>query len=155
MDAKLLTLGFVLEKNKILLGMKKKGLGEGRWNGFGGKVEAGETIEEGMKREFFEECGLEVKKVEPVGKIEFSWETKPTVLEVHFFKVIEYNGEPKESEEMKPQWFEISKIPFEKMWKDDPYWMPLFLAGKKFKGKFLFNEKDEVIKHELKETTEF
>ena len=47
---KLLTLTFVRESAKVLLGYKKRGFGEGRWNGFGGKVEPGETIEEGAKR---------------------------------------------------------------------------------------------------------
>lgn len=37
-------------KNQILLGMKKRGLGSGKWNGFGGKVEPNETIEEAAKR---------------------------------------------------------------------------------------------------------
>ena len=47
---KLLTLAFVTQKDKVLLGLKKKGFGMGRWNGFGGKVEKGETIEEAAKR---------------------------------------------------------------------------------------------------------
>jgi 8-oxo-dGTP pyrophosphatase MutT (NUDIX family) len=47
---KLLTLLFVLEPGKVLLGMKKRGFGVGRWNGFGGKVQSGESIEEGAIR---------------------------------------------------------------------------------------------------------
>ena len=47
---KILTLLFVLEPGRVLLGMKKRGFGMGRWNGFGGKVQAGETIEEGAIR---------------------------------------------------------------------------------------------------------
>ena len=47
---KLLTLLFVLEPGRVLLGMKKRGFGVGRWNGFGGKVQEGETIEEGAIR---------------------------------------------------------------------------------------------------------
>ena len=47
---KLLTLVLVREPGKILLGMKKRGFGQGRWNGFGGKVENGESILEGAKR---------------------------------------------------------------------------------------------------------
>ena len=44
------TLVFVLDESRILLGLKKRGFGCGRWNGFGGKVEAGETIAEAAKR---------------------------------------------------------------------------------------------------------
>ena len=47
---KLLTLLFVLTPGKVLLGMKKRGFGKGRWNGFGGKVQEGETIEDGAIR---------------------------------------------------------------------------------------------------------
>ena len=47
---KLLTLVLVCNADKVLLGMKKRGFGEGRWNGFGGKVETGETIPEAAVR---------------------------------------------------------------------------------------------------------
>lgn len=47
---KLLTLLFVCEPGRVLLGMKKRGFGIGRWNGFGGKVQEGETVEEGAIR---------------------------------------------------------------------------------------------------------
>jgi len=149
--AKLLTLGFILEKDKILLGMKKRGFGAGRWNGFGGKVQEGESIEEGMKREFMEECGVNVIKSDHFGKINFEFRGKPEILEVHFYRALEYTGTPVESEEMRPRWFDTNKIPFDSMWSDDPYWMPLFLKGKKFTGHILFDEKDQVIKAEVKE----
>lgn len=47
---KVLTLIFVLKPGQVLLGYKKRGFAEGRWNGFGGKVEPGETIVQGAKR---------------------------------------------------------------------------------------------------------
>ena len=47
---KLLTLAFVKESTRILLGYKKRGFGMGRWNGFGGKVQANESIENAAKR---------------------------------------------------------------------------------------------------------
>lgn len=61
---KILTLCMVMKDGKLLLGMKKRGFGMGRWNGFGGKVEAGESIEEAAKREVFEESGLVARSVE-------------------------------------------------------------------------------------------
>jgi len=36
---KVLTLVFLRRPGQILLGMKKRGFGQGRWNGFGGKGE--------------------------------------------------------------------------------------------------------------------
>ena len=47
---KLLTLVLIHQNARILLGMKKRGFGAGWWNGYGGKVQAGETIEEAAKR---------------------------------------------------------------------------------------------------------
>lgn len=142
MDTKIkkpLTLCVVHEHPKVLLGMKKRGFGAGRWNGFGGKVEQGETIEEAAKRELMEEAGLEAEEIIEKGIIDFEFENDPKILEVHIFHVSKFKGEPKETEEMKPQWFFLDEIPFSQMWSDDIHWMPLFLSGKKFKGKFLFD----------------
>lgn len=125
---------------RILLGMKKRGFGAGRWNGFGGKVEKGESIEKSARREVKEEAGIEIEDLNKVGIIEFQFRDDSKILEVHIFKSENFLGKPQESEEMKPQWFHINKIPFEKMWPDDVYWIPMFLKGKKFRGKFLFNK---------------
>ena len=45
----------------ILLGMKKRGFGTGKWNGFGGKVEAGESNEQAALRELKEESSIIAK----------------------------------------------------------------------------------------------
>ena len=70
---KLLTLCLVSKGDEILLGMKKRGFGEGRWNGFGGKVEQGESVEEAARRELKEESGVVAEKLEKVGIIEFEY----------------------------------------------------------------------------------
>ena len=49
-NTKQYTLVLVIEGNKILLGLKKRGFGVGWWNGFGGKINNEETIEEAAKR---------------------------------------------------------------------------------------------------------
>lgn len=124
---KILTLCVIHQHPKILLGMKKRGFGAGRWNSFGGKVSKGETIEEAAKREIYEEAGIEINDLERYGIIEFEFQGNPEILEVHIFKAENFYGEPIESEEMKPQWFHVNEIPQEKMWPDDKYWLPLFL----------------------------
>ncbi|OHA68459.1 MAG: hypothetical protein A3J68_01525 [Candidatus Wildermuthbacteria bacterium RIFCSPHIGHO2_02_FULL_48_16] len=150
---KLLTLCIVYQHPKVLLGMKKRGFGAGRWNGFGGKVSANETIEEAAKREIREETGIEVVVLDKAGIIEFEFKGNPEVLEVHIFKSESFSGEPIESEEMKPQWFHVDEIPFSQMWPDDKYWFPLFLEGKKFKGRFLFGDSDAILEQGLAEVT--
>ena len=151
---KLLTLCIIYQHPKVLLGMKKRGFGAGRWNGFGGKVAAMETIEDAAKRELQEEAGIEVKDLNKVGIIDFEFKGNPEILQVHIFRSDSFLGEPNESEEMKPQWFHINEIPFKEMWPDDVHWMPLFLSGKKFKGRFLFSESDIILEQELLEVKE-
>lgn len=152
-----LTLCMVHQGNKILLGMKKRRFGAGRWNGFGGKLDVGETIEQAAIREMNEEVGIVPIDLEERGVINFEFENDNVVLEVHIFSVTKFTGEPVETEEMRPQWFDTDKIPYEQMWSDDIYWLPLFLQGKKFKGTFLFDKPStaeysaKILKQELVE----
>lgn len=148
------TLCVVHQHPRILLVMKKRGFGAGRWNGFGGKVSPEETIEEAAKRETQEEAGIAVENMNKVGIIEFEFQKSGEIVEVHIFRSEKFSGDPTESEEMKPQWFHVDEIPFQEMWPDDIFWMPLFLGGKKFKGKFLFGEADVILEKELKEVAE-
>lgn len=151
MQRKLLTLVLIVKGKNILLGMKKRGFGAGRWNGFGGKVEPGESIEEAARRETKEECGVGITAMEEVGIHEFRFATKPDeILEVHVFRVKDYKWEPVETEEMRPQWFSVSDIPYDNMWPDDRLWIPMFLAGKKFRTSFLFGEGDVVLEQEIR-----
>ena len=142
---KILTLCIIHQHPKILLGMKKRGPGEGKWNGFGGKVEKGETIEEGAMREMREESGIEICKMNKLGILEFEYQDGSGNMEVHIFDVEEFTGSPMESEEMKPKWFFVDKLPYNQMWSDDRYWLPMFLNRKRFEGKFVFNESNEIV----------
>jgi len=107
-----------------------------------------------MEREIQEEAGVELKDLRKVGIIDFEFKDNPEILQVHLFRSDDFFGEPIESEEMKPQWFHVDEIPFDDMWPDDRYWIPLFLSGKKFKGKFLFGESDVISDKELVEVEE-
>lgn len=147
-----LTLCIVHRGDRVLLGMKKRGFGAGRYNGFGGKVLEGETIEEAAFREVSEEAGITIASPEKLGILEFSFEHDPSeVLEVHIFKVREFSGNPRETEEMKPEWFGVEEIPFGTMWPDDRYWIPLFLEDRSFRGRFHFGKNDAILEQELQE----
>ncbi|XP_046352951.1 oxidized purine nucleoside triphosphate hydrolase-like [Haliotis rufescens] len=148
---KLLTLVFVRKEAQILLGLKKRGFGEGRWNGFGGKVEKGETILEAAKRELNEESGLTAHSLEQIGVLKFEFVGKPQWLEVHVFHTRDYAGEPTETSEMRPQWYNIDSIPYDIMWPDDKQWFPLMLKEAKFNGYYLFEGMDIILKEDLKE----
>lgn len=142
----LLTQGQPAER--ILLGMKKTGFGQGKYNGFGGKVEAGETPAAAAVRELAEECGLTVKEadLEPVGQLVFVFPANPEIdHDVSIYRVHFWQGEPKETAEMSPSWFDVADIPYKEMWADDSYWLPAVLKGKKVSGKVIFAENNEDI----------
>jgi 8-oxo-dGTP diphosphatase/2-hydroxy-dATP diphosphatase len=157
---KQLTLCMILQNNRILLAMKKRGFGAGKWNGVGGKLEAGETVEQAAKREAWEEIGVTITDMEKFGVIDFTFQEESDPMEVHIFKVNQFDGTPEETEEMKPEWFDVDKIPFADMWPDDEFWLPLLLQGKKFKGRFLFDRPSskeytaKILEQELAEVSE-
>ncbi len=148
---KILTLVLVQQSGKILLGQKKRGFGTGKWNGFGGKVEANETIEEGARRELLEEANLGTVAVERRGRITFYFRDDPVALEVYIFRVKSFTGTPRESDEMIPRWFSEKDIPYDTMWADDRLWLPLFLENKRFEGEFWFNDEHTIERHDLRE----
>ncbi|MFA6193566.1 MAG: 8-oxo-dGTP diphosphatase [Parcubacteria group bacterium] len=148
---KITTLCLVYEHPRLLLGLKKRGFGEGRWNGYGGKVDPGETIEESLVREMQEECGLTPTKFEKRATMYFEFKGYPEIVEVNVFSIDGYDGELIETEEMKPKWFDVNDLPWKDMWPDDLHWYPLFFAGKKFEGNFLFDGQNTIIQHELEE----
>lgn len=148
------TLVLPVRDGKILLGMKKRGFGQGKINGFGGKIEEGETIAEAAVRELSEEVGLEttIKKLSKVGELNFFFPHSNEGWDkiVHVFLIDSWKGEPTESEEMGFEWHDIEKIPFERMWDDDKHWIPKVLNGKTIKGKFSFGEDNSTIaNHEI------
>ncbi len=148
-DTLTLTLALVREDGRILLGRKKRGFGVGKWNGFGGKVEAGESLEDAARRELHEEAGIEVDEMLSVGRLSFTFETDDPELDVHVFEGRSVSGDPRESDEMAPAWFSESDIPFDEMWADDRHWLPLVLAGKRFAGSFHFADHETILHHSL------
>lgn len=138
------TLLFLIKDDaqEICLAMKKRGFGEGKFNGTGGKIEEGETVPEAAIREAREEIGVDIEEedLEHVGTIAFSFDQKPDwgILCTIFTTTI-WQGEPYETEEMAPQWFAIAQIPYERMWVDDPHWLPHVLDGKVLQASFHFS----------------
>lgn len=123
------TLCFIIEEDNILLIYKKKGFEAGKYNGIGGRVERGESIEEAAKREVKEEVGVDIDNLEYTGLLEFySIESEPD-WRVYVFKAKIVNGTPIETDEAKPLWFKVNELPYESMWEDDRVWLPLLLKG--------------------------
>lgn len=149
MGKRLLTLVLLLDGKRILLGMKKRSFGAGRWNGFGGKLELGESIDAAARREVAEEAGVIVGELTEVGVLTFSFDGQEEVFEVHVFTATSWEGTPSESSEMRPEWFALDAIPYNTMWLDDPYWLPLVLKGKSVHGTFHFKDQQHLVSHHV------
>src|SRR3990167_4431189 len=143
----LCTLCYIINKNtkEILLAEKKRGLGVGYFNGPGGKVEKNESVKIATIRETFEETCVKLQEEDLVhcATLEFAFSDRPSIdMIVYAFLCYKWEGEPAETEEMKPQWFPINNIPYDKMWADDPHWLPQVLEKNvQFLGGFLFNDR--------------
>ena len=150
-NKKVYTLVFLRKENEVLLGMKKRGFGVGKWNGFGGKIEAGETIAEGAAREVEEECGLTVQTedLDKTAVIEFEFKGDPVKLEVHVFQTRTFGGDIIESEEMRPEWFSEKAVPFETMWVDASCWYHHMFQSKKFTAYFLLDGYDKILQERI------
>jgi len=132
---------------EICLAMKKIGFGQGRWNGVGGKVEAGrETIEEAARREAREEIGINPgAKLLKVAELSFFFPHNSAWNQtVHVFFCEDWQGKPAESDEMAPKWFKEKEIPWKMMWPSDTYWFPTTLAGNRLRASIMFGENDVV-----------
>ena len=151
------TLALLKKDNKILLALKKRGFGEGKYNGVGGNIENGETVEQARIRETWEEINVTPREYEKVAIIEFDEFYKGNKENVvfHLYLINEWDGEPSETEEMKPSWFEIDKMPYDKMFPDDKYWMPYILDGKKINAYFEFDKEWNVVTKRIEEVEKF
>ncbi len=144
------TICFLIADNprRVLLGLKKRGFGAGKYNGFGGKLADGEDVRSAAVREVREECGLEVHPGDlvPAGRLRFLFPFRPEFdHDVRVFRVCAWRGEPRESEEMRPEWFRVGEIPYDRMWQDDGHWLPRVLEGDVIEGEFTFAADNETV----------
>jgi 8-oxo-dGTP diphosphatase len=143
------TLLFVVEKekNRILLIEKKRGLGAGKVNGPGGRIEREEEARACAIREVQEELHVTPTGIREAGELSFQF-ADGYGLHARVFLADGCTGEPEETDEAKPLWTPLDEIPFGRMWADDRLWLPLVLAGKHIEGRFVFDG-DAMLDHEL------
>ena len=129
---------FVLQENHILLMRKKRGLGRGKINGPGGRLEPGESYYDAAVRETEEELGITPRKLREAAHLTFVF-TDGYTLEARAFVALAYEGELVETDEGEPMWFSFSEIPYDEMWADDRLWLPQVIAGGYLRGRFVFD----------------
>jgi 8-oxo-dGTP diphosphatase len=129
---------FIVKEGRVLLIQKKRGLGAGKINGPGGKLDPGETALESALREVREEIGVTPTRVEERGELRFQF-VDGYSLHCVVFIAGDYEGELCETDEATPFWVPMAEVPYEKMWEDDRHWLPEALAGRRFQGWFLFD----------------
>lgn len=150
------TLTLFMKDNKILLGEKKRGFAKGTLNGIGGKQDPGETIDEAMIRECYEEVGAKPTKYEHVGKIDFDlwYKGEHSNMAMYIYKCYEYSGKIKETDEIIPNWYDTNKIPFDRMLADDMLWLPQVLKGQKVVGQVKFDKDMKMLHNNIRPVKE-
>jgi 8-oxo-dGTP diphosphatase len=146
------TLVFVIRNGKILLIDKKTGLGKGKVNGPGGKVEPGESPRDCAVRECREELGITVSNLQFCGQHRFQF-VDGYSIEVWVYRTEDYEGKPTETMEARPLWVPLDEIPYEQMWEDDRLWLPMLIRGERFRGRWIFDG-DRMLDYELLTETE-
>jgi 8-oxo-dGTP diphosphatase len=141
------TLLFVVREGQILLIEKKRGLGAGKINGPGGRIESGEDPRDAAVREVREELRVTPTGVTERGELLFQFVDGHSI-HGHVFSAEDCDGRPEETDEATPLWTPLDAIPYDRMWRDDRYWLPFLLRGFWFSGRFLFDG-DNMIGHEL------
>ena len=133
----LATLMFIVKDERILLIEKKRGLGAGKINGPGGKIDPGETPLEAVIRETQEELVITPSGSRKLGELCFSMSDCPDI-HCHVYRADDYAGTPTETDEAVPLWSSLDAIPYSRMWEDDRHWLPLLLDETPFLGRFVF-----------------
>jgi len=145
------TLCYPVRGGKVLLAMKKRGLGIGKWNGPGGKVMENESVEAACRREAFEETGIRITEMEDRGVIRFVFDEKlEWDQECRIYIVTAFDGEPVETVEMKPAWVPIDALPLADMWEDDALWLEGVLRGGSVDATFWFDVDGKLLRHVLR-----
>lgn len=132
------TLLFVIQDGKMLLIRKKRGLGAGKINAAGGRLENNETELECAVREMKEELCIDVSDAQYAGEVDFQF-TDGYCFHLIVFTGTQFNGIPTETDEAIPLWYDVQQIPYDEMWADDIHWIPTMLDGRYFYGRFLFD----------------
>jgi 8-oxo-dGTP diphosphatase len=146
----LATLMFIIDeaREQVLLIRKKRGLGAGKINGPGGKIDPGETSVQCAIRETQEELGVTALAPVKHGELWFQF-VDGLSLHVDVFIATAHEGTAVETEEAVPLWTPLTALPLDEMWADDRFWLEeMLVARRRFIGRFTF-EDDTMLSNEM------
>lgn len=162
------TLTFPIKENEILLGIKTRKVGAGLRNGYGGKIEEGQTPTQAAVDELFDETGgknnkgkgikCNEKDLIPCAVVDFYFPHNHSgnpEFRVIIYLTVQFTGEPEKTDEMlDPKWFDIDSMPYDQMMPGDRLIIPPILDGKKFIATITFQEDSSAVLDSLKEVDE-
>lgn len=136
------TVCFIERNGKVLLQLKAAHkFGGGRWNGPGGKVEEQEEPEGGIIREVYEETCLAIDEPQFHGTITIAFGAPEQYrLTAYVYVARTFTGHPSGNEEGRLRWFPMNRLPYDRMWLDQRYWLPIVLAGGHVQGLCVFED---------------
>ncbi|OGE64499.1 hypothetical protein A3J13_02650 [Candidatus Daviesbacteria bacterium RIFCSPLOWO2_02_FULL_36_8] len=116
---------FLIKDNQVLLLRVHYPDGHEIWNGVGGWIEEGETIEDGIIREIKEEIQVDVKIEDLKKGYEYLYDGIPFTA----FTTLIWEGELKANERSikEIKWFNFDEIPYDQMISDNKEWLPKIL----------------------------
>lgn len=145
-----MTMVYPIRCGQMMLGLKKVRLGKGYLVGPGGRLMPNEGLRQCAIRELAEESGLvarsrDLKKI-AILKCNFPLGDEPHIINVvHIYLVRCFEGEPQESDEAKWAWYPLDRLPYERMFKSDRYYLPHALRGTKVVAEFSYDNNGKVI----------
>ena len=140
-------LTFMRRCSEWLLIHKKRGLGKGKVNAPGGRIDPGETSIQAAVRECEEEVGLTPGVLREATELNFIF-LDGYSLKGYVFIAEEFTGEMIETDEADPFWCEEAEIPYDQMWEDDIHWLPKMFNGEFVQGRFIFDD-DKMLSMQL------
>lgn len=148
---KLATLCYVRDGNRTLMIhriKKDNDMHHGKWNGLGGKLEAGESPEECARREIFEESGLIATELKMKGILTFPKFANNEDWYAYVFVVTGYVGELIDSEEGNLEWVHNERLNELDLWEGDYIFLPWLEWPGFFSGKFTYKN-GKLIEHRV------
>lgn len=153
------TLVFPVTDTHVLLGRKQRKAGKGKWNGYGGGIEEGESVRATACSELWQEALIKVSEkdlqyatvIDAYNRLD---NDRIFHCRVHTFITEHWTGDPQETEEMRsPTWFPQKELPLDEMMIGDPTWLPLVFSSKfPFRTEIWFGPGQRTLEREIRIT---